>query len=181
MKLQVFVNAEVTAVSKLDDNNYNLTVSSNGTNIKCKMYSKEKPEAKKYPVIIVDTFNIKTLTGTVVSLVDNEQKVFTFSAGKLAKDVETKYSKNQVKYDLYSVVGKSNNKNEDDKYPALYTNTTHFRCPDFVSAKLTKSCRGVGLLAETNFETYNEKLSEKNITKVLHIIPEDDNNKAVDF
>jgi hypothetical protein len=181
MKLQVFVNAEVTAVSKLDDTNYEITLSSKDINVKCKMYSKEEPIKKKYSVAIVDTFDFKTLTGVIVSLVDYEQKLFTFSSGKLVKDSETKYSKNGIKLTTYSVLGKSCNKNKEGKYSPLYVNTTHWRCPDFISEKLTKACRGVGLLTETNFETYNEKLSEKNVTKLLAIISEDDDNKAVDF
>jgi hypothetical protein len=182
MKLQVYTNVEVTAVSKIDDVNYQVTLSSNETIIKCKMYAKEKPEAKKYSVVIVDTFDIKTMTGNIVSLVGDEQSIYTFASGKLARNSETRYSTSGTKYTTYSVAGKSCNKDNDGKYPGLYTNTTHFRCPDFMSDKLTKECRGVGLLTETKFETYNEKLQEKNITKLLNIIYEDRvNYNAVDI
>jgi hypothetical protein len=181
MKLQVYTNVEVTAVQKLDDTNYQVTLSSNGTSIKCKMYSKEKPEAKKYSVAVVDTFDIKTMTGVIVRLVDDEQLIYTFTAGKLARESETKYAKSGTKFTTYSIAGKSCNKDSEGKYPGLYTNTTHFRCPDFMSDKLTKECRGVGLLTETKFETYNEKLQEKNITKLLNIIYEDKTNNALDI
>jgi len=178
MKLQVFVNAELKAPKLVSDNNYEVTVVSGDASIKCKMYSKEKPIEKVYSVIILDTFSIKDMTAVVQSVVDTEQKVFTFTSGKVAKS-ETKYSANQTKYTNYSVVGKSLNKNNEGKYPALYTNTIHFRLPEFMESKLVKDAR-VGLFTETTFETYKDKLQEKHTTRGVNVI-EEDKDKAVDI